>query len=192
MLDIYADPATGDIVLDERGNFRWTETKQESVQQRCDIRLKTYKGEWEYNTSFGTPYYQEVFLDSGLDKKATNAIFLRVLSEIEDITGFGEIISDMDRETRTYKISSLEVFCNNEKFKIPLSDPKVATNTYPIPRVADDLEVCKISELDIEYAARLYFLVNYEMGIEGDTYPEIGDSTWWNINGMGRDPKVLN
>lgn len=57
MTDIYIDPTTGDIALNNN-TMRLTANNAELTRQRIQITLLTYRGEWFYNVSDGIPYLE--------------------------------------------------------------------------------------------------------------------------------------
>lgn len=54
-VDIYLDPQTGDIAL-ENNVMRLTQNIQESSRQQVAISLGTFKGEWLFNILAGIPW----------------------------------------------------------------------------------------------------------------------------------------
>ena len=55
MEDLYLDPDTNDFVF-ENGDIKWVPTNQELCRQRIVMALKTFKGEWFRDASYGMPY----------------------------------------------------------------------------------------------------------------------------------------
>lgn len=75
----------------------------QTVAQRLFIRLRTFRGEWFYNTIYGVPYFQRIFTKT--TKGAVDAIFQdQILSEtgVKRITDFN---SSLDVATRRYSLS---------------------------------------------------------------------------------------
>jgi hypothetical protein len=59
MSDIYLDENTGDISI--VGNMlRLTESDNEEVRQKVEIRLRTFREEWFMNINAGLPYFQRM------------------------------------------------------------------------------------------------------------------------------------
>jgi hypothetical protein len=54
--DLALDPITGDLLLDDTGRARLTTPGQEAVQQRLQLRLSLWQGEYPLDTSVGVPY----------------------------------------------------------------------------------------------------------------------------------------
>ena len=57
MVDLYIDPSTGDIALEDN-QIRFTSNNAELTRQRVDTSLNTYRGEWFYNILEGIPYLE--------------------------------------------------------------------------------------------------------------------------------------
>ena len=75
----------------------------QAVAQRLFIRLRTFKGEWFYNTIYGVPYFQRIFTKT--TKGAVDAIFQdQILSEtgVKRITEFS---SELNAANRKYSLS---------------------------------------------------------------------------------------
>jgi hypothetical protein len=162
-----------DLILDEKGEFTWVPTIQESLAQRLDLRYKTWTGEWVYNTEFGTPYRR--YMKGGFTKQQLDAEFARIALLEEDVTSVKNIISTLDNVNRSYVIDRIEVYTDGGLIEIPLSSPYTKTNNYPEPYSFDDFLFCKKTEEEIQGINNLYGYVNY------DGLPITGSSTWWNI-----------
>lgn len=88
VIDLYLDPITHDLVLD---NFtlKVTKTKEEEITQRLKIKLLWWKGEWVFNLNFGIDYRNEVFV-KGIDLDDIDEMFrLQIANE----DGVRELIS---------------------------------------------------------------------------------------------------
>ena len=162
-----------DLILNEKGDFSWVKTIEESLAQRLDLRFKTWVGEWGYNTQFGTPYRR--IMNSGFTKEQLDAEFARIALLEEDVTSVKNIISSLDRINRKYVIERIEVYTNGGAINIPLSNPYTKTNSYPKPYDFNDFLLCQKTPEEIKYINELYNFVNFE-GL-----PESGNSTWWNL-----------
>ncbi|AGH32061.1 hypothetical protein VPIG_00205 [Vibrio phage PWH3a-P1] len=178
--DIFMD-VTGEDDLDfsDGIDFRWTETIQESLVQRLQLRYEVWTGEWGYNLEFGTPYRD--YMQQGLNKAQLDAEFIRIALQEEDITSVKIINSSLDKVNRSYEIQSLEVYTDGGLLTIPISNPYTKTNTYPEPYEFTDFTFCKKTDQEIEDYNKLYDFINFS-GL-----PEFGNSTWWNTWG-GTDP----
>ncbi|CAM0107119.1 hypothetical protein VPH5P1C_0067 [Vibrio phage 5P1c] len=178
--DMFVDlEGTKDIVLNETGDFRFTQTIQESLAQRLSLRYKTWLGEWEFDTSFGTPYRQRI-MTGQLSKQEIDNEFVRIALLEDDVTGIGEVISTLDAVNRKYVLQRIEVLCDNVSLVIPVNDPNERTNNYPLPRTFEDFAVCTLTPEEIKAANDFYFLMNTQLGLVGSN-PQTGEYTWWNL-----------
>lgn len=71
MVDLYIDPNTGDLAL-QNNMVRLTSGIPELTRQRIDTTLKTYRGEWVYNILEGIPYLANKNNDIQLVSRATS------------------------------------------------------------------------------------------------------------------------
>ena len=80
----------GDLYVTEDGDVQFTD----SVLQAIKIRLKWFLGEWRINTTYGMPYYDEVFIKN----PSTALIEDRVRTEILSVDGVQavEILATVD------------------------------------------------------------------------------------------------
>ena len=169
--DMYVDvEGVNDLVLDSKGDFRFTETVQESLAQRLSIRLNTFLGEWGYNTEFGTPYRQRIW-NGGLSKEELDALFIAIIQQEEDVDSVKNIISSLDRTTRTYKVERVEIFCRDESLIIPIHSVERRQNIYPSPKTFEDFQVCVFTEEEYAIINRIYQWTNF-------TLQEGGENTW--------------
>jgi hypothetical protein len=179
--DIFMD-VTGkdDLDFSDVIDFRWTETIEESLIQRLQLRYEVWVGEWGYNLQFGTPYRE--YMRQGLNRSQLDTEFIRIALQEEDITSVKVINSTLDNVNRIYKIQSLEVYTDGGLLTIPISNPYTKTNTYPEPYEFTDFTLCRKTEEEIQAINNIYGFVNFT-GL-----PETGGSTWWNKWG-GNDPR---
>lgn len=181
--DMYVDvEGVNDVVLTPTGDFRFTQTLQESLAQRLSLRYTTWLGEWDFNLEFGTPYRQRILSGALPTRQALDAEFRRIALLEDGVTSVGEIISELNPTTRTYNIRRLEVFVNNQSLTVPLSDPNKRSNEYPTPMTFDEFVLCELTQAERDALEDLNDLVQNDM-IEG------GDATWWNSWFGGRDPR---
>lgn len=172
--DIFMDVGGVDDLdfSDGKIDFRWTETIEESLIQRLQLRYEVWTGQWGYNTEFGTPYRE--IMNQGLSKEQLDIEFTRIALQEEDVTSVKVINSSRDNKTRSYKIESLEVYTDGGVIEIPISNPYTKTNTYPEPTEISDFTFCRKTDQEIEDYNKLYEFINFT-GL-----PEFGNSTWWN------------
>lgn len=92
----------GDIVF-INGACPTTYTAPDVVKQRLQIRLKTFLGEWFFDTSYGVPYLQRIFGKQKTKTTVDNIIREQILSEfgVLEILDFN---SSWDKATRTFSL----------------------------------------------------------------------------------------
>jgi hypothetical protein len=147
-IDIYFDVGNSDdIVFDEYGDFRWTQTVQESLSQRLNIRYKTWLGEWRYNTEFGTPYRQRIRL-GGYTESELKAEFISIALEEEDVISAKFSSFSWDRENRTMT-GTLVVITEDGEITIPTASVYTAQNIYPEPYQSASFSFCDLDSLGI-------------------------------------------
>jgi len=102
-MDLLMDiDGTRDLIF-TNGKCPVTTFPVQAVAQRLFIRLRTFKGEWFFNTTYGVPYFQRVFRKT--NKAAVDAIFQdQILSEngVKRITQFS---STLDVANRKYSLN---------------------------------------------------------------------------------------
>jgi len=100
-----------DILLNEdthdaefvNGDAPTTPTIGEGLRQRLKIKLLTFKGEWVFNTEYGTPYYQEIF-GKGRSKQTIDSIYRDLINEDEDVIRITSFESTINRN-REYSLN---------------------------------------------------------------------------------------
>lgn len=92
----------GDLVIRD-GDIVLTE----NVQQAIKIRLRWFLNEWRFNTSFGMPYYEQVFIKGfnlGLIEQAFKQQ-IKLVDEVLDVLEMKLIVDYAQRELKvTYKV----------------------------------------------------------------------------------------
>ena len=173
-IDLLMDETTGDLDI-STGDFRLTPDTASSLRQRLQLRFGTWKGEWEYNTAFGTPYKQRLLV-AGVTKAQADAEFIAQINLEPDVTSISNITSTLDPITRTYTLTRIEAYVNNQTIDLSLSSPQSTRYSYPTPRevTEPDFNVCDLDQEFISNANSLYEYLNFDL-------PESGDSTWWNL-----------
>lgn len=102
-MDLLMDIDNAKDLLFVNGECPVTSYPVQTVAQRLFIRLRTFRGEWFFNTTYGVPYFQRVFTKTS--KSSVDAIFqAQILSEngVKRITEFS---STLDAATRKYSLS---------------------------------------------------------------------------------------
>ena len=99
----------GDIGIDGNGKMLLLATKQELVKQRLQIELKTFKGEWWLDTSYGIPYRDtgdgKAIIGKGLTKKDIDAIYIATINNDPDVNTIEYFYSEYNPIQRTYNLS---------------------------------------------------------------------------------------
>lgn len=99
----------GDIAVDDSGKMLLLATKQELVKQRLQIKLKTFKGEWWLDTSFGIPYRDtgdgKAIIGKGFTKKDIDALYVAAINEDPDVNSIEYFYSEYDSVQRWYNLS---------------------------------------------------------------------------------------
>lgn len=99
----------GDIGIDGNGKMLLLATKQELVKQRLQIKLKTFKGEWWLDTSFGIPYRDtgdgKAIIGKGLTKKDIDAVYISAINTDVDVNSIEYFYSEYSPIQRAYNLS---------------------------------------------------------------------------------------
>lgn len=99
----------GDIEVDNSGKILLLTTKQELVKQRLQIKLKTFKGEWWLNTSYGIPYRDtgdgKAIIGKGFSQKDIDALYVAAINEDPDVNSIEYFYSEYDSVQRWYNLS---------------------------------------------------------------------------------------
>lgn len=100
-MDIRTNVEDGKILF-QNGQIFTTLNRQDSLRQRLDIRIKTQKGTWFLNISYGIDWLNEVFSDTSTKSTTDALIQSEILKEplVSSIIGF---TSSVDNITRTYR-----------------------------------------------------------------------------------------
>jgi hypothetical protein len=123
MFDLYLDPYTNDLVI-ENDDFKTTTTLAESLRQRLSITLKTWQGEWFQDTTYGTPYIQSI-LGKPRTQEEVDAIFLSIIGEYNaEILSVNSFNSNFDRRTRNFDLD----------FDVTALDGSTLSFGTPLPR----------------------------------------------------------
>lgn len=113
-MDIRTDVSTGKLVF-QGGKLFTTLNRQDSLRQRLEIRIKTQKGSWFLNISYGIDWFNDVFSDTATESNVDALIQAEILKEeqVESIIGFE---SSVDVNNRIYT-------CN---FKVKTTDQSIS------------------------------------------------------------------
>lgn len=101
--------ANGDIEVDSNGKIQLLSTFQELVRQRLDIKLKTFRGEWFLDTTFGIPYRDtgdgRAMIGKGFTSKDIDAIYIATIKEDPDVISIEYFNSNYNPIQREYDLS---------------------------------------------------------------------------------------
>ena len=113
-MDIRTNVEDGKILF-QNGQIFTTLNRQDALRQRLDIRIKTQKGTWFLNISYGIDWFNDVFSDTSTKSSTDALIQAEILKEeqVSDIIGF---VSSVNNVTRTYR-------CD---FKVKMQDQTVS------------------------------------------------------------------
>ncbi len=113
-MDIRTNVEDGKILF-QNGQIFTTLNRQDSLRQRLDIRIKTQKGTWFLNISYGIDWFNDVFSDTSTKSSTDALIQAEILKEdlVGDIIGFTSSVDDI---SRTYRC----------EFKVKLVDQTVS------------------------------------------------------------------
>ena len=130
-MDIRTNVEDGKILF-QNGQIFTTLSRQDSLRQRLDFRVKTQKGSWFLNISYGIDWFNDVFSDTATKSSTDALIQAEILKEelVSNIIGFS---SSVDNVTRTYRcdfkvkmrdqtVSDTISLLANEKLFVVLSD----------------------------------------------------------------------
>ena len=130
-MDIRTNVEDGKIMF-KNGQIFTTLNKQDSLRQRLDIRIKTQKGSWFLNMSYGIDWLNDVFSDTSTKSSVDALIQAEILKE-EQVANIIEFTSSVNTVTREYRcdfkvrLVTLEIsdtisLLANEKLFIVLSN----------------------------------------------------------------------
>ncbi len=96
-LDIAVGRKSHDLVF-ENGDLILIDGA-ERVYQQIKITLLTFLGEWFLDTTFGIPYFEQIFGKVGRSSTIEN-IFRAKISEVPDVTSIPSLTVSLDNATR--------------------------------------------------------------------------------------------
>ena len=130
-MDIRTNVEDGKILF-QNGQIFTTLNRQDSLRQRLDIRIKTQKGTWFLNISYGIDWFNDVFSDTSTRSSVDALIQAEILKEdlVADIIEFRSSVDNITREYRCdFKVKMVDQTISdsisllaNEKLFVVLSD----------------------------------------------------------------------
>ena len=137
-MDIRTNVEDGKILF-QNGQIFTTLNRQDSLRQRLDIRIKTQKGTWFLNISYGIDWFNDVFSDTSTKSSVDALIQAEILKEdlVADIIEFRSSVDNITREYRCdFKVKMVDQTISdsisllaNEKLFVVLSDGGTAIKT---------------------------------------------------------------
>lgn len=159
-----------DLIMDD-GDLVLTTTRTEIAAQTLGITLKTYRGEWFLNTTFGVPYLQEI-IGVARKKDIVDRIFLAEIAKNIYIDTINSYKSYYDRDQRYY---NMDVVVTVGADIVTTSFNTQPSEEFIYPEAGDDNAAITCEAYTIvESSNRLYRFINF-VGLPENTY-----STWWN------------
>lgn len=108
MSDIYLNPSTGDVLV-ENGEIRLCETLQEITPQKVYITLSVNKGSWKFNIDFGPAWLKNannnVQLLGGKPKGIVDAAIKQAILSVDGVLGVTSFESTVDNNTRALNVN---------------------------------------------------------------------------------------
>lgn len=139
----------GDIGIDSSGKMLLLSTYQDLVKQRLQIKLKTFKGEWWLDTSYGISYRDtgdgKAIIGKGLTKSDVDAIFIAAIREDSDVRSIEYFKADYNSINRDYSLS----------FEVKVDDALLSS--YSIATPAWEEETYTYNENLISSSCRISF-----------------------------------
>ena len=113
MLDILMQ--SGDLVITDGGDI----VLADSVRQAIRIRLLWFAREWRFNTEYGIPYYDEVFVKNpNLDKLML--IFAREIRKVDEVLDVQNMNMKLDNQNRLANLT-FTVYTSEETFDMEVA-----------------------------------------------------------------------
>jgi hypothetical protein len=95
--------ADNDLAVSDAGDLIVIDSRAVLAAQICEIRLKTYKGEWFLDQEEGIPYLQEL-LTSKADTLLIDLTIKAATLATPDITSIETYRAELDNSTQIYSI----------------------------------------------------------------------------------------
>lgn len=92
----------GDLALDAAGRASFV-SGAERVAQQIRLHLRTFLGEWFLDTSFGTPWFEQVYGRSR-DLDAVRAVLRAQVASVPDVVSVGPVNLKLDAQARRLEI----------------------------------------------------------------------------------------
>ena len=103
MIDLYLDPLTNDIQLDDTMNWRMVEG-DDLIAQKLKQRLSTQKGEWIFNINKGVDYLGQILVKDP-DLSVVRAELLEAILDDDDGEIAKVLVFELDTDARTLTVA---------------------------------------------------------------------------------------
>jgi hypothetical protein len=103
MVDFLLDEKNHDLVLED-GDIKLVSGSDE-IKQRLKVTLLAQAGEWLFDTAFGVPYVQEIFVKAP-DLEAIAARLRGIIANVEGVTAILELELSQDDITRILTVTA--------------------------------------------------------------------------------------
>ncbi len=100
--ELALDPVTGDLRV--VGGRLVVLSGEEAVAQRIAVRLRTFEGEWIFDTSLGTPYFQNI-LGTRRREKLIQSILRKRVADTPGVLRVIELSVTIDGSTRVAAVT---------------------------------------------------------------------------------------
>lgn len=92
----------GDLALDAQGRASFV-SGAERVAQQIRLHLRTFLGEWFLDTTFGTPWFEQIY-GRGRDLDAVRAALRAEIASVPDVVSVGTINLKLEAQARRLEI----------------------------------------------------------------------------------------
>ncbi len=175
------DESTGDLNV-TNNDFNFLEKTEDSLRQRLELRLNTWREEWPYNEEFGLPVRKIMKMSGLTDRAQIEAEFIAQVNLEPDVTAIKSFQMDFDPDTRAFKAKRIEVYHDSGVYSLGLVNPDATRYEYPTPVAITDAGVCKIDPVLNAQVTDVHHLLNTGM-VLGGTH------SWY--NSWSTDPSTL-
>lgn len=162
--DLFLDPETGDLKLVNNDLFL-IDSNVDSIRQRLALRFSIWQQEWQFNLSFGFPYWD--YLGKKTSKQLIDAKVRQAATAPADVLRIENFSSTF--ENRYYQAYFTVITTELEEVNISF----IGLDDYIYPNPEDTTQELCPSLGEVEYGQKLYHLINFRL-------PSLGNATWIN------------
>lgn len=102
-MDLLIDHEVGDLVF-ANGYTLTTSDEANVVAQRIYIHLRTFKGEWFMDTTYGVPWF-EIFGKKNITKGYVDRILQEEVYKVEGVREVVDWESSLNNQSRNYQVT---------------------------------------------------------------------------------------